>query len=174
MSVTIKSTSRAIVEDFRCNAFFKAKFVILLFRIANYLARRSNVTLILGLPFIAFYILISDWVMGIEIPVKTNIGKGLTIYHGFGLVINGFSVIGDYCVLRHGVTIGNITRADGTLTGAPIVGNRVEFGANSIALGEIRIGDGARIGAGAVLLSSLAPHAVAVGVPARALEKDKT
>ncbi|MBN3756908.1 serine acetyltransferase [Paraburkholderia sp. Tr-20389] len=173
MSVTIRGTLRLIVEDHRCNSFVKSRFVLLLFRMANYLASRNKLTLILGAPVIVFYTLVCDWIMGIEIPVKTQIGKGLTIYHGFGLVINGYSVIGDYCVLRHGVTIGNIMRADGTYTGAPIIGNCVEFGANSIALGEIEIGNNARIGAGAVLLSSLAEHAVAVGVPARAVEKDK-
>jgi putative colanic acid biosynthesis acetyltransferase WcaB len=173
MSVTIKKTIDSIVEDYRCNTFVKSRFVIAFFRIANYLTCRSRLSLLLGAPVIALYILICEWLMGIEIPVKTRIGKGLTIYHGVGLVINGFAVIGDYCVLRHGVTIGNIMREDGSYTGAPIIGSRVEFGANSVALGEIEIGNGARIGAGAVLLSDLAAHAVAVGIPARAVEKDR-
>ncbi|ABA50371.1 serine O-acetyltransferase [Burkholderia pseudomallei 1710b] len=143
------------------------------FRIANYLACRSRLTLALGAPVIALYIVVCDWIMGIEIPVKTKIGKGLTLYHGTGLVINGYCEIGERCVIRHGVTIGNTLRPDGTYSGVPSVGDDVEFGAHSIALGEIRIGHRARVGAGAVLLRDVPDGGVAVGVPARVLENGK-
>lgn len=171
MHITLRETLRAILEDYRCNAFLKTRCVMIFFRIANYLACRSHITLVIGAPVIVLYILICDWLLGIEIPVKTKIGKGLTLYHGTGLVINGYCVIGDYCVVRHGVTIGNTIRTDGTYSGVPVIGNRVEFGAHSVALGDIRIGDGARIGAGAVLLSDVPDGGVAVGVPARVIEK---
>ncbi|MFM0362148.1 serine O-acetyltransferase [Paraburkholderia sediminicola] len=167
MMVTLKKSLHAIAEDYRCNAFMKTRFVVVFFRVANYLACRSRLTLWFGAPVILLYIVVCDWLMGIEIPVKTKIGKGLTLYHGTGLVINGYCVMGDYCVVRHGVTIGNTIRSDGTNSGVPVIGNRVEFGAHSVALGDIRIGDGARIGAGAVLLCNVPDGAVAVGVPAR-------
>ncbi|MDE1180424.1 serine acetyltransferase [Paraburkholderia sp.] len=173
MTVTLKETARAIAEDYRCNAFLKPRCVVIFYRIANYLACRSRLTLLLGAPVILLYIFVSEWIMGIEIPVKTRIGKGLTVYHGMGLVINGFCTIGDYCVFRHGVTIGNTIRSDGTNSGVPVIGDRVEFGAHSVALGDIHIGDGARIGAGAVLLSDVPEGGVAVGVPARVLERGR-
>ncbi|RKF51035.1 serine O-acetyltransferase [Paraburkholderia fungorum] len=173
MVATLKDTIHAIVEDYRCNAFIKTRCVVIFFRIANYLACRSRLTLVLGAPVILLYIFMCDWLMGIEIPVKTQIGKGLTLYHGTGLVINGYCVMGDYCVVRHGVTIGNTILADGTNSGVPVIGDRVEFGAHSVALGDIRIGDGARIGAGAVLLCNVPDGAIAVGVPARVMTGDQ-
>ncbi|HYS66145.1 MAG TPA: serine acetyltransferase [Paraburkholderia sp.] len=169
MSVTLKGTIESIIEDYRRNDFLKTRCVVIFFRIANYLACRSRFTLLVGAPVILLYIFVCDWLLGIEIPVKTRIGKGLTLYHGTGLVINGYCVMGDYCVVRHGVTIGNTIRPDGTNSGVPVIGDRVEFGAHSVALGDIRIGDGARIGAGAVLLCNVPDGAVAVGVPARVM-----
>jgi putative colanic acid biosynthesis acetyltransferase WcaB len=173
MVATLRDTLHAIAEDYRCNVFLKTRCVVIFFRIANYLACRNRVTLVLGAPVILLYIFICDWLMGIEIPVKTRIGKGLTLYHGTGLVINGYCVMGEYCVVRHGVTIGNTILADGTNSGVPVIGDRVEFGAHSVALGNIRIGDGARIGAGAVLLCNVPDGAVAVGVPARVMTGDQ-
>jgi putative colanic acid biosynthesis acetyltransferase WcaB len=171
MSVTLKETAEAISEDCRRNPFFKTRCVLVFFRIANYLACRNKLTLYVGAPVILLYMFVTDWVMGIEIPVKTRIGKGLTLYHGTGLVINGFCVIGDYCIMRHGVTIGNTLHDDGTHSGVPVIGNHVEFGAHCVLLGEIRVDDHARIGAGAVVLRDVPAGAVAVGVPARILTK---
>ncbi|CAB3760168.1 colanic acid biosynthesis acetyltransferase [Burkholderia sp. MSh2] len=173
MAVTLRNTVEAIAEDCRCNAFFKTRCVVIFYRIVHYLACRSAFTLVAGAPLIVLYIVLCDWLMGIEIPVKTKIGKGLALYHGTGLVINGYTVIGDYCTLRHGVTIGNTIRKDGTIGGVPTIGDHVEFGAHSVVLGEISVGHRARIGAGAVVLSDVPDGYVAVGVPARILDNGK-
>ncbi|MFJ1211928.1 serine O-acetyltransferase [Burkholderia pyrrocinia] len=170
MAVTLRQTADAIAEDCRRNAFVKTRSVVVFYRIVHYLACRSRLTLLAGAPLILLYIVLCDWLMGIEIPVKTKIGKGLTIYHGTGLVINGYAVIGDYCTLRHGVTIGNTLLKDGTISGVPTIGDNVEFGVHSVALGAIRVGDRARIGAGAVVLTDVPDGRVAVGVPARILD----
>ncbi|KAF1040191.1 MAG: Serine acetyltransferase [Burkholderia lata] len=170
MAITLRQTAEAITEDCRRNAFVKTRCVVVFYRIVHYLACRSRLTLLAGAPLIVLYIVLCDWLMGIEIPVKTKIGKGLTIYHGTGLVINGFAVIGDYCTLRHGVTIGNTTRQDGTIDGVPTIGDHVEFGVHSVVLGPIRVGDRVRIGAGAVVLRDVPDGRVAVGVPARILD----
>ncbi len=69
MRTTLKRTFDAIAEDRRRNAFFKTRCVVVFFRIANYLACRSRLTLALGAPVIALYIVVCDWIMGIEIPV---------------------------------------------------------------------------------------------------------
>ncbi|WP_175883534.1 serine acetyltransferase [Burkholderia sp. BCC0044] len=169
MSITLRTTFDTMVDEYRRNRFVKTRSIVLFFRVAHYLACRSVATRIAGAPLIALYIVICDWLMGVEIPVKTRIGRGLTLFHGTGLVINGFCVIGERCVLRHGVTIGNTLRADGSTSGVPVVGDDVEFGANSIAIGDIRIGSGARIGAGAVVVGDVPDGSVAVGVPARAV-----
>ncbi|KVD93277.1 colanic acid biosynthesis acetyltransferase [Burkholderia stagnalis] len=172
MGITLHGTFAAIADEYRRNRFIKTRCIVLLFRIAHYLACRSIATRIAGAPVIALYIVLCDWLMGVEIPVTTRIGKGLTLFHGTGLVVNGFCVIGKRCVLRHGVTIGNTMLADGSSSGVPTVGDDVEFGANSIALGDIRIGDRARIGAGAVVVRDVPEGGVAVGVPARVILKE--
>lgn len=170
MGISFGETLGALREDLRRNIFFKSKLILTLFRLANFFACRSKLTLFAGLPLIFFYIAICEWVLGVEIPVKTKIGKGLVIHHGVGLVINGFCEIGDHCVVRHGVTIGNTILADGSVSGVPTIGDHVEFGANSIVLGAVRVGDRARIGAGAVVTKDIPDGAVAVVVPARVLD----
>lgn len=167
MSISFGVTLAAWREDLRCNIFFKSRLILTLFRFANFFACKSKSTLIIGLPLILLYIAVCEWILGVEIPVKTRIGKGLVIHHGVGLVINGFCQIGDHCIVRHGVTIGNTILADGSLSGVPVIGNRVEFGANSVVLGAVHVGDRARIGAGAVVTKNVPVGAVAVGVPAR-------
>ncbi|MGY8810604.1 MAG: serine O-acetyltransferase [Pseudomonadales bacterium] len=104
--------------------------------------------------------------MGVDIPVGTQIGPRLTIYHGFGLVINPSAIIGSDCQLRHGVTIGNKLIA-GQETKSPVLGDHVELGANCSIIGDISIGSNCIIGANTVVTKSLADHSVAVGCSAR-------
>lgn len=174
MPVSAIDTVRALREDLRRNIFFKSKLIMALFRTANFFASKNRFTLVLGIPFIFLYIAVAEWLLGVEIPVKTKIGKGLVIHHGVGLVINGFCVIGDHCVIRHGVTVGNVIHADGSLSGVPVIGDRVEFGAHSVVLGAVRIGNGAQIGAGAVVTKDVPDNSVAVGVPARVSARRRT
>lgn len=106
---------------------------------------------------------------GIHLPRGAKIGPGLRIYHFGCIIVNPRARIGCNCTLRHEVTIGNRNSEDDV----PIIGDFVEFGAGAKVLGRITIGNHAVIGANAVVLKSVPPHAVAVGVPARILEKRK-
>jgi serine O-acetyltransferase len=99
---------------------------------------------------------------GISIPAQARIGKGLRIHHFGGLIVNSVAVIGEYCTIYHGVTLGD----RGGWGGAPRVGDRVLIGAGAKLLGEIVIGDGCVIGANAVVRTSVPAEHVAVGVPA--------
>ncbi len=101
---------------------------------------------------------------GIDLPCETRIGRRLVIEHFGGIVVSGDSVIGDDVTLRHGVTLG--LRRTG-VAGAPVIGNRVDIGAGAKILGPVHIGDGAVIGANAVVLCDVPAGALAVGVPAR-------
>ncbi len=101
---------------------------------------------------------------GIEIPFDVRIGRRVEIHHHSGIVINGYVEIGDGCIIRQNVTIGIKEIGD---HGAPILGRNVEVGAGAVILGHIRIGDGARIGANAVVMTDVPDGATAVGVPAR-------
>lgn len=108
---------------------------------------------------------------GITIGVSARIGRRLTIEHSGSIVVHGNARIGDDCIIRQGVTIGN-RRMDDPF-GAPVIGNRVNIGAGAKILGRVTIGDGAEIGANAVVIKDVPPGATAVGIPARIL-KDKS
>jgi serine O-acetyltransferase len=102
---------------------------------------------------------------GITIGVSAKIGQRLTIEHSGGIVIHGNAELGDDCVIRQGVTIGN-RRMDAPLD-APKIGHRVNIGAGAKILGGVTIGDDAQIGANAVVIKDVPVGAIAVGVPAQ-------
>jgi serine O-acetyltransferase len=104
---------------------------------------------------------------GIELPYSARVGRRVVIEHQNGIVIHGNSSIGDDCIIRQGVTLGN-RRLDRPFD-APRLGNRVNVGAGAKILGGVTIGDGAMIGANAVVRSDVPAGAVAVGIPARVL-----
>jgi serine O-acetyltransferase len=111
-----------------------------------------------------FLKIFSQITTGIDLPCEATVGRRLVIEHFGGIVISGDAVIGDDVVLRHGVTLG--LRRTG-VPGAPVIGNRVDIGAGAKILGPVHIGDGATIGANAVVLIDVPAGALAVGIPAR-------
>lgn len=102
---------------------------------------------------------------GIELPYTVKLGRRVIIEHQNGIVIHGNCVIGDDSIIRQGVTLGN--RSLEKPFDAPRLGCRVNVGAGAKVLGAVTIGDGAAIGANAVVLHDVPAGAVAVGVPAR-------
>ncbi len=109
----------------------------------------------------------TEMLLGLELRPRTRIGGGLTIYHGYGLVVNDHTRIGRRVTLRNGVTIGH--REEGGPS--PVIEDGVVLGAGAIVLGGITVGAGARIGAGAVVLRDVPAGRTAVGNPARLLEE---
>jgi len=101
-------------------------------------------------------------VTGADIPLNSNIGGGLLMIHTNGIVIHPRASIGPNCLIFQQVTIGT---ASGE--GVPRLGAHVEVSAGARILGDIVIGDHARIGANAVVLCDVPEGATAVGVPAR-------
>ncbi len=102
---------------------------------------------------------------GIEIHPAAKIGKGLFIDHGMGVVIGETTVIGDNCTIYQNVTLGGTGKDTGKRH--PTLGNNVLVGSGAKVLGPFKVGDNARIAAGAVVLSEVPANATAVGVPAR-------
>lgn len=102
---------------------------------------------------------------GIEIHPGAKIGKGLFIDHGMGVVIGETTEIGDNCTLYQGVTLGGTGKDHGKRH--PTLGSNVMVGAGAKVLGPFRVGDNARVAAGAVVLDEVPDNATAVGVPAR-------
>ena len=105
---------------------------------------------------------------GIEIHPGATIGKGLFIDHGMGVVIGETTEIGDYCTLYQNVTLGGTGKENGKRH--PTLGNNVLVGAGAKVLGPFKVGDNARIAAGAVVLDEVPENSTAVGVPARVVK----
>lgn len=108
-------------------------------------------------------------VYGIELPYSARLGRRVVFEHQHGIVVHGNSVIGDDCIIRHGVTLG--IRSLDRLADAPVLGRGVNVGAGAKIVGHVRIGDGASIGANAVVLEDIPDGALAVGVPARVVAR---
>ncbi len=102
---------------------------------------------------------------GIEIHPAAKIGKGLFIDHGMGVVIGETAEIGDNCTIYQNVTLGGTGKDTGKRH--PTLGNNVMVGSGAKVLGPFKVGDNARIAAGAVVLDEVPPNSTAVGVPAR-------
>ena len=105
---------------------------------------------------------------GIEIHPAAQIGRGLFIDHGMGVVIGETTQIGDNCTLYQGVTLGGTGKDQGKRH--PTLGNNVLVGAGAKVLGPFTVGDNARVAAGAVVLDAVPEDATAVGVPARVVK----
>ena len=108
---------------------------------------------------------LSRFLTGIEIHPGAKIGKRFFIDHGMGVVIGETTVIGDDVLIYQGVTLGGTGKEKGKRH--PTIGNRVVVGAGAKVLGNILIGDGSLVGAGAVVTKSVPSASTVVGNPAR-------
>lgn len=125
----------------------------------------------LRMPWTIVYVVLNklaEILCGICIGSTATIGRRLSIEHHGCIVIHGSSVIGDDCLIRHGVTLGN-GGSDDPLA-APRIGNRVQFGAGAKVLGRITVGNNVIIGANAVVIRDVPDDSVVGGVPARLLK----
>ena len=102
---------------------------------------------------------------GIEIHPAAMIGRRFFIDHGMGIVIGETSKVGDDVLLYQGVVLGGVSHEKSKRH--PTLGNKVVVGAGAILLGPINIGNGARVGAGSVVVSDTPDNATVVGVPGR-------
>jgi serine O-acetyltransferase len=98
---------------------------------------------------------------GIEISRDARLGEGVVFLHTVGVVIGGDSRIGDRVMFLGSITIGSVNSG-----GYPRIGDDVIIGAGARILGPVTIGNGASIGANAVVLCDVPAGAVAVGIPA--------
>ena len=106
----------------------------------------------------------------IEIHPGAQLGHGILIDHGAGVVIGETAVVGDNCTIYQGVTLGGV----GTQKGKrhPTLGNNVMVGAGAKILGAFEVGDNCYIAANAVLLKPLEDNVTAVGIPDQKVKKD--
>lgn len=135
-------------------------------RLAHELHRR-------GVLFIPRFIShLARFFTGIDIHPGAQLGRGVFIDHGMGVVIGETTIIGDYTLIYQGVTLGGTGKETGKRH--PTIGRRVVVGAGAKVLGNIRIGNHARIGANSVVLRDVPTDCTAVGIPSRNVCKCNT
>lgn len=152
---------------------FRQRTILYLYRVAHWASvtrKKSKVSWFITVPILVAYRITTEWFFQLELPAATQIGKRLIIDHGFALVVNKNTIIGDDCRLRHCITIGCKLNPDGTQGNSPKIGNRVEIGAGAIIIGDISIGDDVIIGAGAVVTKDVPEKAIIAGNPAKIIK----
>lgn len=156
-----------LFQDWKGNANnSKGRFVLFFYRLAS-VATRHKILFFLFIPYLIIYRVLIEWVLGIELPYKTKIGKGFIIYHGHSLVINDHSIIGENCIIRHSTTIGNKLLQDGSYSKSPVIGDNVDIGSNVCIIGAINIGNNVKIGAGSIVVKDVPSNCIVVGNPAK-------
>lgn len=102
--------------------------------------------------------------LSVDIHPAAQIGYGILMDHGTNVVIGETSIVGNNVSILHGVSLGGTGKERGDRH--PKIGDGVMIGAHAQLLGNIRVGKGAKIGAGAVVLENVPPHTTVAGVPA--------
>jgi len=148
--------ARSVVEILLCYPGFHA---ILLHRLSHKLHGW-------GVPLLPrFLSQFSRFLTGIEIHPGATIGRRFFIDHGTGVVIGETTEIGDDVLLYQGVTLGGTGNEKGKRH--PTLGNRVVVGAGAKILGNIKIGDNVKVGAGSVVVHPVPDNSTVVGIPGR-------
>jgi len=148
--------AKSVIEILLCYPGFHA---IVLHRLAHRLYRADC-------PLIPRVISqISRFLTGIEIHPGATIGRRFFIDHGMGVVIGETTEIGDDCLLYQGVTLGGTGNEKGKRH--PTLGNNVVVGTGAKVLGNIRIGDHVKVGAGSVVVHPVPDNSTVVGIPGK-------
>jgi serine O-acetyltransferase len=113
---------------------------------------------------------IARFLTGVEIHPGAKIGPGFFIDHGMGVVIGETTEIGENCTIYQGVTLGGTGKQRGKRH--PTLGNNVVVGVGAKVLGNIKIGNHAKIGGGSVVIHSVPDYCTVVGVPAEIVRID--
>jgi serine O-acetyltransferase len=137
---------------------FKGYVALQTWRVSNWLWRQNRRDLAL---FVAKRVIRS---FQISIHPSASIGTSVFLDHGTGLVVGSFATIGDKVTIQQNVTVGRKAESPNR---APRIGRGVLLSTGATILGDVSIGDFAKIGAGAVVTSDVPSGSTAVGVPAR-------
>jgi serine O-acetyltransferase len=113
---------------------------------------------------------VARWLTGIEIHPAAEIGRRVFIDHGMGVVIGETTIVGDDVTMYQGVTLGGTGKEQGKRH--PTVASQVVIGAGAKILGNIKIGENCRIGAGSVVLQDVPDNSTVVGVPGHVIFRD--
>ncbi len=139
--------------------FFKGFLALQTHRVSHWLWTHSRETLALYLQSRA------SEIFAVDIHPNARVGAGVFLDHGTGIVIGETAVVGDDVSMLHGVTLGGTGAERGDRH--PKIGRGVLLGAGAKVLGNIQVGEYAKIASGSVVLKPVPPHCTAAGVPAR-------
>lgn len=148
--------ARSVLEILLCYPGFHA---VLIHRVAHGVYRRGWFTLARVISQL------SRTMTGIEIHPGATIGRRFFIDHGMGIVIGETAEIGDDVLMYQNVTLGGTGKQSGKRH--PTIGNEVVIGTGAIVLGNIKVGDHVKVGAGSVVVRPVPDHSTVVGVPGR-------
>ena len=152
--------ARNIFEILTCYSGVQA---VIFYRLTHFLWRYK-------LRWIARFIsTLARWITGIEIHPGAVIGRRFFIDHGMGVVIGETAIIGDDCMLYHGVTLGGTTWDK--VKRHPTLKNGVVIGAGAKILGPITLGNNVRVGSNSVVVRSIDDNETVVGIPGRIVKK---
>ena len=148
--------ARNIFEVITCYSGVQA---VIFYRLTHFLWRYK-------LRWLARFIsTLARWITGIEIHPGAVIGRRFFIDHGMGVVIGETAIIGDDCMLYHGVTLGGTTWDK--VKRHPTLKNGVVIGAGAKILGPITLGNNVRVGSNSVVVRSIDDNETVVGIPGR-------
>ncbi len=166
ISTAVREDLLAIEDrDSACNElsipflYFKGFHALQTHRIAHWLWGQGRHSLAL------FFQNRMSSVFGVDIHPAAKLGNGIMLDHATGLVIGETAVVGNNVSILQSVTLGGTGKEDGDRH--PKVGDGVLISAGAKILGNIRIGSGAKVGAGSVVLEEVPPHTTVAGVPAK-------
>ena len=142
---------------------YKGLHAIIYHRIANFFYRH-------GWKYFARWVSnVAKRRTGVEIHPAAQLGPGLFIDHGVGVVIGETTVVGRDCTIYQGVTLGGTGKETGKRH--PTIGDNVLIGAGAKVLGGITVGNNCKIAANAVVLHDIPDDCTAVGVPAQVVRR---
>jgi serine O-acetyltransferase len=141
--------------------YFKGFLALQAYRISHHLWQRGRLHLARHMQSRC------SEVFGADIHPAARLGRGILVDHGTGLVIGETAVVDDDVSMLQEVTLGGTGKETGDRH--PKIRRGVLIGAGAKILGNIEVGEGAKVGAGSVVLASVPPYTTVVGVPARAV-----
>jgi serine O-acetyltransferase len=153
--------ARSLWEVLTC---YPGLHAIWMHRMAHGLWQRHHLTLARMLSHA------NRFLTGIEIHPGASIGRRLFIDHGAGVVIGETAEVGDDVLMYTGVILGGTTSEHAKRH--PTIGHSVVLGSHSVVLGNIAVGDGAKVGSGSVVVQPVPTGATVVGVPGRVVRVD--
>jgi len=146
--------------------------VILTYRFGNFVFYKLKIPVLkqlLWFTYLVLDVIVVRVIGGGELPAKAKVGKGLKLQHGInGVIIHPDTVIGENVTIMHQVTLGAV-HTNGNIP--PKIGNGVFIGAGAKVIGDINVGDNAKIGTNAVVIHNVPNNATSVGIPARNILK---